>query len=298
MSEHITAPGPAAAILAADDVHRSFGGVRAVDVDHIEVGRGSVVALIGPNGAGKTTLFNVLTGFERADGGTWSFDGQDLSGRPAYAVARAGMVRTFQTARVFPRLSVLDNIRMAAKGQKGERLRSALLPWVWRAEEAQLGERAAELGRWVGLGDKLDDKAGTLSGGQRKLLELARGVMAAPRLLMLDEPMAGVNPALRQLLLDKIRELPGEGITVLFVEHDMDVVSAISDVVICMAEGRIIASGTAGEVASDERVVEAYLGGSSGDLRDMQAEFQEAVDELYGDTDGDPPDPSDAGSTT
>lgn len=298
MSERITATGPTAAILAADDVHRSFGGVRAVDVDHIEVGRGSVVALIGPNGAGKTTLFNVLTGFERADGGTWSFEGQDLSGRPAYAVARAGMVRTFQTARVFPRLSVLDNIRMAAKGQKGERLRSALFPWVWRTEEAQLGERAAELGRWVGLGDKLDDKAGTLSGGQRKLLELARGVMAAPRLLMLDEPMAGVNPALRQLLLDKIRELPGEGITVLFVEHDMDVVSAISDVVICMAEGRIIASGTAGEVASDERVVEAYLGGSSGDLRDMQAEFQEAVDELYGDTDGDPPDPSDAGSTT
>ncbi|RTL07273.1 MAG: ABC transporter ATP-binding protein [Acidimicrobiia bacterium] len=258
----------------------------------MEVERGSVVALIGPNGAGKTTFFNVLTGFERADGGTWRFEGHDVSGQAAYAAARVGMVRTFQTARVFPRLSVLDNIRLAAKDQKGEHLRSALLPWVWRRQEAELGERAAELGRWVGLGDKLEDRAGTLSGGQRKLLELARGVMAAPRLLMLDEPMAGVNPALRQLLLDKIRELPGEGITVLFVEHDMDVVSAISDVVVCMAEGRVIASGTAGQVASDPRVIDAYLGGSSGDLRDMADELAPVVDELYADgTDTDNTDP-------
>ena len=294
MSDTTHAPddGP---ILIADGVHRSFGGVRAVDVEHMEVERGSVVALIGPNGAGKTTFFNVLTGFERADGGTWRFEGHDVSGQAAYAAARVGMVRTFQTARVFPRLSVLDNIRLAAKDQKGEHLRSALLPWVWRRQEAELGERAAELGRWVGLGDKLEDRAGTLSGGQRKLLELARGVMAAPRLLMLDEPMAGVNPALRQLLLDKIRELPGEGITVLFVEHDMDVVSAISDVVVCMAEGRIIASGTAGQVASDPRVIDAYLGGSSGDLRDMADELAPVVDELY--ADGTDPDSTDPDST-
>ena len=280
-------------LLTADGVHRSFGGLRAVDVEHMDVERGSVVALIGPNGAGKTTFFNVLTGFERADGGSWTFEGRDMSGRSAYLAARDGMVRTFQTARVFPRLTVLDNIRLAAKDQTGERLLSALLPWRWRRQETELAERAAELGRWAGLGDKLDDMAGTLSGGQRKLLELARGVMAAPRLLMLDEPMAGVNPALRQILLDKIRELPGEGITVLFVEHDMDVVSAISDVVVCMAEGRIIATGTAGEVAADERVVEAYLGGSSADLRDMQAEFQDAVDELYGDRLSDAPEQGD-----
>ncbi len=294
-------PAPAGPLLVADGIHRAFGGVRAVDVDHMEVERGTVVALIGPNGAGKTTFFNVLTGFERSDGGSWQFEGQDLSGRPAYAVARGGMVRTFQTARVFPRLSVLDNIRLAAKDQKGEHLRTALFPWMWRRQEDQLGVRAEELGRWVGLGDKLDDKAGTLSGGQRKLLELARGVMSAPSLLMLDEPMAGVNPALRQLLLDKIRELPAEGITVLFVEHDMDVVSAISDVVICMAEGRIIATGTAGEVAADERVIEAYLGGSSGDLRDMAAEMEPAVERLYhdqdsNDHDGDDRDSQDDGS--
>ncbi len=255
-------------ILSAHDVHRSFGGVRAVSVDHFEVERGSIVALIGPNGAGKTTFFNVLTGFERADGGRWEFQGHDLSGQHAYSIARAGMVRTFQSARVFPRLSVTDNVRLGAKGQRGERLSRAPWPWTWRQQDEQLAERAAELVDWVGLGAKADDFAGTLSGGQRKLLELARSVMSSPALLMLDEPMAGVNPALRQALLDKIGDLPGEGITVLFVEHDMDVVSAVSERVVCMAEGSIIAAGTAGEVAADERVIEAYLGASSADLRD------------------------------
>jgi neutral amino acid transport system ATP-binding protein len=256
-------------ILSVRNVHRAFGGVTAVSVDEFHVDYGSIVALIGPNGAGKTTFFNVLTGFERPDGGSWHFEGKDLSGRHAYAIARAGMVRTFQTARVFPRLTVLDNVRLGAAEQRGERLGSALLRWLWRPQEDQLGQRAAEIVDWVGLGDKRDDLAGTLSGGQRKLLELARAVMAKPRLLMLDEPMAGVNPALRQSLLDRIRELAQDGITVFFVEHDMDVVSSISDVVVCMAEGEIIASGTPGEVAADERVITAYLGASSADLRDV-----------------------------
>jgi neutral amino acid transport system ATP-binding protein len=265
------APGsvaPGEPILTVRGVHRSFGGVVAVSVDELHVDAGSIVALIGPNGAGKTTFFNVLTGFERADGGSWSFEGRDLSGKPAYAIARAGMVRTFQTARVFPRLSVLDNVRLGATEQQGERLSRALLRKVWKGQERDLGERAAELVEWVGLGAKRDDLAGTLSGGQRKLLELARAVMARPRLLMLDEPMAGVNPALRQSLLDRIRELSADGITVLFVEHDMDVVSSIAQLVVCMAEGEIIASGTPGEVAANELVIEAYLGASSGDLRD------------------------------
>ena len=256
-------------VLVASGVRKHFGGVDAVDVDRLEIQRRSIVALIGPNGAGKTTFFNLLTGFERADHGTWTFDGHELSGRSAHQVARAGMVRTFQTARVFPRLSVLDNIRLGAQSQRGERLRNAPIAGRWRSQEEELGERARELATWSGLGTKVDDLAGTLSGGQRKLLELARAVMAAPRLLMLDEPMAGVNPALRQSLLDRIGELPDQGITVLFIEHDMDVVSAVSDRVVCMAEGRIIASGTAGEVAASEAVVEAYLGGSSADLRDV-----------------------------
>ncbi len=255
-------------ILVATGVRRSFGGVTAVDVDHFEVETGKIVALIGPNGAGKTTFFNLLTGFERADEGSWIFEGRELAGRPAYSIAQSGMVRTFQSARVFPRLSVLDNVRLGAQSQRGERLSSALTRWRWADQENQLGERAAELVRWVGLGAKQDDLAGTLSGGQRKLLELARAVMASPRLLMLDEPMAGVNPALRQALLEKIAELPSEGITVLFVEHDMDVVSVISDLVVCMAEGSIIASGTPSQVAANELVIEAYLGASSGDLRD------------------------------
>jgi len=269
-------------ILSARDVHRSFGGVRAVSVDHFEVTEGSIVALIGPNGAGKTTFFNVLTGFERADGGHWEFRGQDLSGRQAYSIARAGMVRTFQSARIFPRLSVTDNVGLGAQSQLGERLSRAPFPWTWRTQDQQLAERAAELVEWVGLGPKANDYAGTLSGGQRTLLELARSVMSSPALLMLDEPMAGVNPALRQALLDKISDLPGEGITVLFVEHDMDVVSAVSDRVVCMAEGSIIASGTAGEVAADERVIEAYLGASSGDLRDTGPVGDETVDPVTG----------------
>jgi branched-chain amino acid transport system ATP-binding protein len=256
-------------LLVADGVTRSFGGVAAVEVDHVEVSAGTIVALIGPNGAGKTTFFNVLTGFEKGDSGSWRFEDRDLTGKAAYAVARAGMVRTFQTARVFPRLTVLENVKLAAPDQRGERMFSSLFPWRWREQDRAIAERADELLEWVGLGEKRLDFAGTLSGGQRKLLELARAVMAAPRLLMLDEPMAGVNPALRQALLEKITELPGEGITVLFVEHDMDVVSSIADVVICMAQGEVISMGTPAEVAADPAVVEAYLGRSHGDLRSI-----------------------------
>ncbi|NLA35182.1 MAG: ABC transporter ATP-binding protein [Actinobacteria bacterium] len=254
----------------------------AVDVESFAVSPGSIVALIGPNGAGKTTFFNVLTGFEKADAGSWSFDGNDLTGRQAYAIARTGMVRTFQAARVFPRLSVVENVVLGAQHQKGEKVLSALVPNLWRDQDLQFHDRARELVEWVGLGAKSDDLAGTLSGGQRKLLDLARATMSAPKLLMLDEPMAGVNPALRQALLDKIASLPGQGVTVLFVEHDMDVVSAVSNRVVCMAEGKIIADGTAAEVAANEHVVHAYLGGSVGDLRDMsveqvQAELDEAA---------------------
>lgn len=258
-------------ILTAAGVHKTFGGLRAVNVDEFHIDRGSVVALIGPNGAGKTTFFNLLTGFEQPDGGECRFEGHNLHGRMAYQIARLGMVRTFQTARVFPKLKVIDNVLLGSQQHMGEKLKRAPLHWSWRQQEAEFTERARELVEWVGLGAKVNDYAGTLSGGQRKLLDLARAVMCNPTLLMLDEPMAGVNPALRQALLDRIGELPGEGITVLFVEHDMDVVSAAADRVVCMAEGEIIASGTASEVAANERVIQAYLGASSDDLRDIIA---------------------------
>jgi neutral amino acid transport system ATP-binding protein len=259
------ATGGSPPILEADHVRRSFGGLAAVDVEHLDVPGGRIVALIGPNGAGKTTFFNVLTGFERADRGRWTFEGQQLTGQPPYRIAQAGMVRTFQLPRALARMTVLDNMKLAAQGQRGERFFVALVRPIWRAQERQVEARAIELLEWLGLAALRDDYAGTLSGGQRKLLELGRAVMAEPALLMLDEPTAGVNPALKQSLLDRIHTLRAQGMTVLFVEHDMDVVTRISDGVVCMAEGRVIAEGTPGEVVSDTAVVDAYLGTHHGE---------------------------------
>jgi branched-chain amino acid transport system ATP-binding protein len=256
-----TAP-PAAvadAILTVEGVRRHFGGTVAVDVDHLEVGRGTMTALIGPNGAGKTTLFNLLTGFDRPDAGRWTFDGRELHRLPAHRVAQAGMVRTFQLTKALARLTVLDNVLLGAQEMPGERLRGALFGG-WRERERRNTTRALELLEEVRLIDKRADDAGTLSGGQRKLLELSRAVMAEPKMLMLDEPMAGVNPALAEFLVERIANLRARGITVLYVEHELDVVMALSDRVVCLAEGRIISEGTAAAVLHDPAVEEAYLG--------------------------------------
>ncbi|MBM3671848.1 MAG: ABC transporter ATP-binding protein [Actinobacteria bacterium] len=253
------------AILQARGMRRAFGGLVAVDVESFSVMRGSITALIGPNGAGKTTLFNVLTGFERADHGEWTFDDRDVSGWPAYRIARAGMVRTFQIPKALARMSVLENMKLAAQTQRGEGFFPALLRRLWCDEEARIEARGVELLEWVGLAKQRDDYAGTLSGGQRKLLELGRALMTNPRLVMLDEPTAGVNPALTEQLLDRIRSVRDEGATVLFVEHDMDVVGSISDRVICMAQGSVIAEGTAAEVVADPQVIDAYLGERHGE---------------------------------
>ncbi|MEU8105841.1 ABC transporter ATP-binding protein [Nonomuraea muscovyensis] len=257
-------PDPAV-ILRAENVARRFGGFTAVDVDHLAVRRGEITALIGPNGAGKSTLFNLLTGFDRPDAGRWAFDGHPLAGVPAHRVARMGMVRTFQLTRVLARLTVLENMRIAAPGQLGERLWAAPFSLAWRRGERDNTARArALLSRFL-LDGKRDEPAGALSGGQRKLLEMARALMAEPRMVMLDEPMAGVNPALKQSLLGHIVSLRDDGVSVLFVEHDMDMVHEISDHVVVMAQGRVIAEGTAREVTQDERVVSAYLGERFGD---------------------------------
>lgn len=246
-------------ILVVEETRRSFGGLRAVDVDHLEVQRGAITALIGPNGAGKTTLFNVLTGFERADHGSWAFDGDPLAGRRAHQIARAGMVRTFQLTKALARLTVLDNMLLAAPAQRGERFTGALAQ-SWRLEEERNRRQARELLERFGLTALSGQFAGTLSGGQRKLLEMARSLMAGPRLLMLDEPMAGVNPALRGSLLAHIHGIKQEGATVVFIEHDMDVVMGISDWVVVMAEGRLIAEGPPAAVGADPLVIDAYLG--------------------------------------
>jgi len=247
-------------ILVADNVVRHFGGLTAVDVDHVEVQRGSITALIGPNGAGKTTFFNLLTGFDEPDSGSWRFNDKALAGVPAHKVAQIGMVRTFQLTKALSRLTVMDNMRLGATGQKGENFFRALIPGSWRPQENGITEQAWELLRRFKLDEKHEDFAGSLSGGQRKLLEMARALMVGPELVMLDEPMAGVNPALTQSLLHHVRDLRAQGMTVFFVEHDMDMVRGISDWVVVMAQGKIIAEGPPQTIMSDHRVIDAYLG--------------------------------------
>jgi ABC-type branched-subunit amino acid transport system ATPase component len=247
-------------ILIADGVVRRFGGLTAVDVDHLEVQRGAITALIGPNGAGKTTFFNLLTGFDKPDEGDWRFEEQSLKGTPAYRVARLGMVRTFQLTKVLAKLSVMENMRLGATGQAGESIWQAMLAPLWRSQERENTRRAEDLLARFKLDEKREDFAGSLSGGQRKLLEMARALMVEPTLVMLDEPMAGVNPALKQSLLGHVKSLRDEGMTVLFVEHDMDMVRDISDWVVVMAQGRIISEGPPSAVMADQRVIDAYLG--------------------------------------
>jgi ABC-type branched-subunit amino acid transport system ATPase component len=253
------APKPDA-VLVADSVTRTFGGLTAVDVDHLEIQRGCITGLIGPNGAGKTTLFNLLTGFDRPDSGTWTLDGRPLGRVAPHKVARAGMVRTFQLTKALSKLTVLDNMRLGATGQTGETFLGAFAPWRWRQQEADITERAMDLLHRFKLDTKKDDFAGSLSGGQRKLLEMARALMTEPDVVMLDEPMAGVNPALTQSLLGHVRSLRDEGMTVVFVEHDMDVIRDISDWVVVMAQGTVIAEGPPESLSSNQAVVDAYLG--------------------------------------
>lgn len=265
-------------IVVGDNIVRTFGGLKAVDVDHIEIQRGAITALIGPNGAGKTTLFNLLTGFDVPDEGTWSFNDQALHRKPAYKVARLGMIRTFQLTKVLAKLTVIENMRLGATGQTGERIWAAMFKPLWSNQEAEVTERADQLLARFKLDAKREDLAGGLSGGQRKLLEMARALMADPELIMLDEPMAGVNPALKQSLLGHVKSLRDEGRTVLFVEHDMDMVRDISDWVIVMAQGRIVAEGTPETVMQDPRVIDAYLGAHHDASLDELEEISEHLD--------------------
>jgi branched-chain amino acid transport system ATP-binding protein len=247
-------------ILICDNVSRTFGGLTAVDVNHLEVQRGAITALIGPNGAGKTTFFNLVSGFDAANTGTWSFNGESLNGVRAHQIARRGLVRTFQLTKALARLTVIENMRLGATGQSGESVLRALVPPLWRAQEREITERADMLLERFNLMRVRNDFAGELSGGQRKLLEMARALMCEPEMVLLDEPTAGVNPALKQSLLEHIREVLLEGTTVMFVEHDMDMVRDISDWVVVMGEGAVIAEGTHETIGRNETVIDAYLG--------------------------------------
>jgi branched-chain amino acid transport system ATP-binding protein len=257
-----SADGP---ILAIDGLLKHFGGIAAVNGASFDVEKNSVTALIGPNGAGKTTLFNVITGFYRAERGSVRLQGQEIIRRPPHMIARLGMVRTFQITKALAKMPVIDNMMLAAPNQPGEHLYNLVMrPAAVRAREREVRRHAEELLELFQLGKLAHEYAGALSGGQRKLLEFARALMAEPTMLLLDEPMAGINPTLGARLLEHMHQLRAErGITFLFVEHDMEVVMGHSDKVIVMAEGRVIAEGPPDEVRRDRRVIDAYLGGGA-----------------------------------
>ncbi len=260
-------------ILVAKNVVRRFGGLTAVDVEHVEVQRGVITALIGPNGAGKTTLFNLLTNFDSPDTGTRVFDGQPIDKVPAHKIANYGMVRTFQLTKALSKMSVIDNMKLGGTEQAGESLFKSILPFLWHKQEQEIESRADELLVHFKMDHMREEFAGTLSGGQRKLLEMARALMVEPKMVMLDEPMAGVNPALTQSLLGHVTGLRDRGMTVLFVEHDMDMVQEISDWVIVMAEGKIIAEGPPASIGQNQAVVDAYLGSTHDSALDLDKEL-------------------------
>ncbi len=258
------APSVPGSLLSVRGVTKRFGGVTAVSEASFDVVSGSITALIGPNGAGKSTLFNVVTGFERGDGGDVLLAGRSVYGASPHAIARRGMVRTFQLTKALSVMTVIDNVLLADPGNPGERLAVAAFRPLWRKRERAARVRALALLDIFGLAAKGNDYAGTLSGGQRKLLELARALMLEPNILLLDEPLAGVNKTLGLRLLEHIERVRAEyGLTILLVEHDMDVVMRHSDRVVVMAEGKVVMSGAPADVRRDQRVIDAYLGSDS-----------------------------------
>jgi neutral amino acid transport system ATP-binding protein len=252
--------GPATVTLAG--VTRAFGGLTAVDDVTLDVVPGALTSVIGPNGAGKSTLFNIVAGTVRPDHGTVHFDGRDVTRWSDERRARAGTARTFQAARVLQRMSVLDNLVLAGPDQPGEHLGSVLFrPRQARLWEHQLRDRGRAMLERFGMAHLESDYARVLSGGQRKLLELGRILMARPRLVLLDEPLAGVNPALGERLLDEIMDLRDTGdVTFMLIEHDLDAVMSISDRIVVMTNGAVLTQGLPDEVTADPRVVDAYLG--------------------------------------
>ena len=248
-------------LLEVSGLQRSFYGVRALDGVDLVIEPGTITGLIGPNGAGKTTLFNCVSGLIPPEAGRVVFDAQDITGWAPDRITRRGLVRTFQIARGFPRLSVLENLLLYGDRQPGENLARAIVrPAVARRREAELTERALAVARRLNLTRVIDDPASDLSGGQKKLLELGRALMTDPRLILLDEPIAGVNPTLAREIAEHLRALRAEGMTFLIIEHHLDLIARLCRPVIVMAEGRHLAEGAFAEIAADARVQEAYMG--------------------------------------
>ncbi|MGF1488452.1 MAG: ABC transporter ATP-binding protein [Prochloraceae cyanobacterium] len=248
-------------LLSAQNLSKSFGGIVAVNNATIELKSGSITGLIGPNGAGKTTLFNLLANFYQLDKGQVIFDRQPIHQLPPHKIARRGMVRTFQVARVLSRLSVIENMLLAPQKQTGENL---IKVWFDRKtinkQEKINREKAMSVLESVGLASKARDYAGALSGGQRKLLEMARALMSEPKLILLDEPAAGVNPTLIEQICEHILNWNQQDISFLIIEHNMDVIMSLCDRIWVLAEGSNLADGTPEEIQNNPRVLEAYLG--------------------------------------
>jgi branched-chain amino acid transport system permease protein len=249
-------------LLVAQDLLKRYGGVRAVDGASFDVGRAEITGLIGPNGAGKSTALGLISGFLRADGGRISFDGRDVSHLPAHQRARLGIVRTFQLPREFRALTTIENLLVAVPGQRGETLAGTLAgKWVWGRQEAELVDRAHALLETFGMAGKQNEKAGRLSGGQKRLLEVMRALMAGPALLLLDEPMAGLAPALAEQLEAACTELADGGLSILLVEHELRAVERLCRRVIVMAHGSVISEGHMSELRTRKEVQDAYVVG-------------------------------------
>lgn len=248
-------------LLGVTGLRKSFGGVKAVAGADFTVAEGEIVGLIGPNGAGKTTTFDLVAGDVPADTGTVTFAGQIISGWPSHKIARAGLVRTYQTPRTFNQMSVWENLLFAGDARIAERFWVSLLALPQCAKrEQELAVRATEVLDFLELDHTADLPAGSLSGGQRKLLELARAMMREPRLILLDEPFAGVAPELRRKIAEKLKDLKQQGHTIVLIEHDLGTVMSLVDTLIVMHLGAVLTAGDPVSVRQDERVLEAYLG--------------------------------------
>jgi len=254
---------PTSLPLRVEGLAKQFGGITAVDGVSFEVEAGSLTGLIGPNGAGKSTTFNCITGVHEPTAGNVYLNGEEITGLAPYEIAQRGLVRTFQIARELSEMTVLENLMLAPKHQLGESSIRSVLPGLRDDvvdQEEELRERAWETLEFFEIDHLATEYAGTLSGGQRKLLEMARVLMTDPEVVLLDEPLAGVNPTLEEKLLDRIHDLRAEGYTFLFVEHDMDVIMNNCERIIVMHQGRVLAEGTAEDIRNNEQVIEAYLG--------------------------------------